>query len=350
MLPIRFNAIYQERVWGGRELERVYGRVLPRENIPYGESWEISDREEAQSVVNEQGGEYAGMTLNELWSDAGMRGRFFGDGFDHMDGRFPLLVKILDCRDDLSVQVHPPMEVAGRLAGVGGEVVEPKTEMWYVAGADTGARLYAGLKKGVTREGFSMALEDGTVEELIHAIEAGVGESIFIPSGRLHAIGGGYLIYEIQQNSDTTFRVYDWNRMGLDGVPRDLHVEESMECIDFSDVEPGMDAADGGCIAVCEYFKVDRLELGSGSRVGNPDAGRFSIIAVVSGELSDAAGRVYVAGDFMLLPCGADALRAGAMTVILQTTIPRVADVADVSGLANVADVADVADVVDVVV
>ncbi len=317
MLPIRFNAIYQERVWGGRELESVYGRELPSEGVPpvpIGESWEISDREEAQSVVNDQGGEFAGMSLNELWNNEASRSRIFGDGLK--GERFPLLMKILDCRQDLSVQVHPPAELAEELGG------EPKTEMWYIAGADKAAKLYVGLKDGVTKESFEQSLTDGTVEEQIHAIEAVEGESIFIPSGRLHAIGAGYLIYEIQQNSDTTYRVFDWNRMGLDGVPRELHVEQSMRCIDFDDVEPRMDEAVGGCIASCEYFKVDKMELGSGTEVGNPDKERFSIVTVVSGELSDAAGRAYMAGDFMMLPRGAEALRVRDQTVIIQTTIP----------------------------
>ncbi len=314
MLPIRFNAIYQERVWGGRELESVYGRVLPSEGAPYGESWEISDREEAQSVVSSEGGDFAGMSLNQLWSDEETRGNVFGDGLK--GDRFPLLIKILDCRHDLSVQVHPPAELAEELGG------EAKTEMWYIAGVDKGAKLYAGLKKGVTKESFAQSLIDGTVEEQIHAIEAVEGESIFIPSGRLHAIGAGYLIYEIQQNSDTTYRVFDWNRMGLDGVPRELHVEQSMQCIDFSDMEPSMDEAEGDCIASCEYFKVEKRELHSGTEVGNDDHERFSIVTVVSGQLSDKAGRVYVPGDFMILPRGASTLRVLDETVILQTTIP----------------------------
>jgi mannose-6-phosphate isomerase len=314
MLPIRFNAIYQERVWGGRELESVYGRGLPREGVPYGESWEISDREEAQSVVSSEGGEFTGVSLNQLWSDELTRCKVFGDGLK--GDRFPLLIKILDCRDDLSVQVHPPTELAEELGG------EAKSEMWYIAGVDKGAKLYAGLKRGVTKESFEQALVDGTVEKEIHAIEAVEGESIFIPSGRLHAIGAGYLIYEIQQNSDTTYRVFDWSRMGLDGVPRELHVEQSMRCIDFTDTEPGMDDAVGDCIASCEYFKVEKRELDSGVEMGNVDDERFSIVTVVSGELSDEAGRAYVAGDFMILPRGASALKVLDEAVILQTTIP----------------------------
>lgn len=312
MLPIKFNAIYQDRVWGGRELENVYGRELPSQDVPYGESWEISDREEAQSVVSF--GDFAGMSLNQLWSDEVSRAKVFGDGL--RGDRFPLLIKILDCRDDLSVQVHPPAELAEEMGG------EAKTEMWYIAGADKGAKLYAGLKRGVTSESFEQSLADGTVEEQIHAIEAVDGESIFIPSGRLHAIGAGYLIYEIQQNSDTTYRVFDWNRMGLDGEPRELHVEQSMRCIDFSDTEPEMDEAVGDCIASCEYFKVEKRELHSGTEMGNLDNERFSIVTVVSGELADEAGGVYIPGDFIILPRGASKLRVNDETLILQTTIP----------------------------
>ncbi len=313
MLPIRFNAIYQERVWGGRELESAYGRDLPRGDVPYGESWEISDRVEAQSVV--RGGEFKGMTLNELWSDEGIRGAVFGD--DLVGDRFPLLIKILDCREDLSVQVHPPAEQAEWLNG------QAKTEMWYVAGVDEGAKLYAGVKKDVTRGSFERALEDGSVAGQLHEIKAKEGESIFIPSGRLHAIGAGHVIYEVQENSDTTYRVFDWNRMGLDGEPRELHVEESLRCIDFSDVEPGMVEMEGSTIASCEYFRVDKSELGCGEEFGNLDGERFSIVTVVSGELRDIEGQVYVAGDFMISPRGASPLCVVEDAVILETTVPR---------------------------
>ena len=323
MLPLRFEEIYQERIWGGRELEKLYRRSLPREGVPYGEAWEISDREEAQSVVISDGGEFAGMTLNQLWSDEAMRTKLFGDDLGVWGGRFPLLVKILDCREDLSVQVHPPAERAAELGG------ESKTEMWYVAGVDQGAKLYAGVKQDVTKDGFEKALNDGTVAEQLHRIEANVGESIFIPSGRLHAIGAGHLIYEVQENSDTTFRVFDWNRLGLNGEPRELHVEQSMACINFDDKEPSMDLPDdndtgGKTLACCEYFQVDELELELGVEFGNIDVERFSIITVVSGELKDAADRVYVAGDFMILPRGESKLCVTKVAKVLQTIIPKV--------------------------
>ncbi|MDP7494961.1 MAG: class I mannose-6-phosphate isomerase, partial [Roseibacillus sp.] len=186
-----------------------------------------------------------------------------------------------------------------------------------------GARLYLGLKNGVTRDQFEAALTEGTVDQVVHAVEPRTGQSIFIPSGRLHAIGAGFLIYEIQQNSDTTYRVFDWNRSGLDGNPRDLHIPESLDCIDFGDLEPGMDTPDGSTLANCDHFTVDQLELPAGAAVGNPDPDRFSIVTVVKGSLRDRNGRTFAAGDFLLLPRGTDQLETASATSLLQTTIPR---------------------------
>lgn len=308
--PITFEPLYMTRVWGGRTLDEVYGRKLP-DSQPYGESWEVTDRPDEQSVITE--GPLAGATLHDLWTQ--QRDELFGPGLG--GERFPLLIKILDARDDLSIQVHPPADIAPSLSG------EPKTEMWYIADTAPGAKLYIGLKKGVTREQFAAAIEDGTVDQVVHAVEPEVGQSIFIPSGRLHAIGAGLLIYEIQQNSDTTYRVFDWNRVGLDGLPRDLHVNESMACIDFSDTEPGMDEPDGHTLATCEYFAVDQLELPEGAALANPDQDRFSIVTVVEGKLRGSDGRTFGPGAFILLPRGADQLEALADAVVLQTTIPE---------------------------
>lgn len=310
MEPIVFEPLYQSRVWGGRELEQRYGRQLP-DAAPYGESWEIVDREGEQSVV--RGGRWAGKTLHELWTRH--REEVFGAGLPDSD-RFPLLIKVLDARDDLSIQVHPPADRAAELGG------EPKTEMWYIAGAEPGAKLHVGLKKGVTRADFERAVLEGTVAGCVHAVEPREGESIFIPSGRLHAIGAGLLIHEIQQNSDTTYRVFDWNRPGLDGKPRELHVRESLASIDFSDFEPGMDEARGTVIAECEHFRVEKLVLGEGQTSGNQDPGSFSIFSVVAGEV--ACGDVkFGKGDFFLLPKGGREVTALQASVLLRTTVPR---------------------------
>jgi len=307
---ITFTPLYMQRVWGGRSLESDYQRSLP-DSAPYGESWEIVDREGEQSIVTD--GPYAGKSLHELWTNH--REEIFGAGLPDSE-RFPLLIKVLDARDDLSIQVHPPAELAPELGG------EPKTEMWYIAGADPGAKLYVGLKDGVSRSDFEASLTDGTVEQAVHAIEPSVGDSIFIPSGRLHAIGAGFLIHEIQQNSDTTYRVFDWNRVGLDGQPRDLHVEQSMKSIDFDDFEPDMDEPDGTTLATCEYFKVEKLELSAGDSFGNATSDQFSIFSVAEGEVRTKDGKTVGKGTFFLLPCGGDPLEACSTATILRTTIP----------------------------
>lgn len=312
MEPITFKPLYMERVWGGRELERVYQRTLPDPEKPFGESWEIVDREKEQSVVDQ--GPWAGSSLHELWTNH--REEIFGTGFlDHP--RFPILIKVLDARDVLSIQVHPPAHLAASLGG------EPKTEMWFIADCDAGAKLYVGLKKGVTRADFEQAVTDGTVEDCVHAITPNPGDSILIASGRLHAIGAGFLIHEIQQNSDTTYRVFDWNRLGLDGKPRELHVPESLACIDFTDFEPTMNTPAGDTLASCGYFQTDRKSLAPGETISNPRDDRFSILSIVDGQLESQGGRRFGKGSFILLPRHAAPLKALENSIVLQITLPR---------------------------
>ncbi len=294
--PISFEPVYQEKVWGGRRLESVYGRRLPKEGVLYGESWELVDREKEQVAI--QSGPAAGRTLNDLWMNE--RRSVFGCGLlAHSASRCPLLVKILDARDDLSIQVHPP---ASAVASVGGE---PKSEMWYIAHADPGAKLYVGLREGVTRTDFEGGINGGRTRDQVHVIEPSAGEFIFIPSGRLHAIGAGLLIYEIQQNSDTTFRVYDWDRPGTDGKLRQLHVDQSLKCIDFTDVEPRMGVPRGEVLVECEHFQVRRRVVPWGETTAAADDGAASVVTVVTGEVrcGDASFR---AGDFFLVPAEAE--------------------------------------------
>lgn len=292
---LRFEPIYQTRVWGGRALEEKLARELPDPVSPYGESWEISAREEADGIV--RGGTYEGKRFTELWQNAESRASIFGPAAP-VSERFPLLCKILDAREKLSIQVHPPASVAGELGG------EPKTEVWYVAHAEPGAMLYVGVKEGVTPDSFRDALEQGTAEESVHAVPVKSGDHLFIPSGRLHAIGAGLLIYEMQQNSDTTYRVYDWNRIGLDGEPRELHIEESMRCIDFDDIEPGVDLPDGDLLCECEHFRLEKHILREGESLEEKTRARFSILAVVSGSL-ESGSESFRTGDFFLVPSGA---------------------------------------------
>ena len=300
-----------ERVWGGRELERVYHRTLPDPHQPYGESWEIVDRAKEQSVVDH--GPLAGTSLHHLWTTRRME--IFGAEYGNHP-RFPILIKLLDARDDLSIQVHPPTDLA---AGLGGE---PKSEMWFIAGCDPGAQLFLGLQRGVTRADFEHAIADGTVAACVHVVRPRPGDSIFIPSGRLHAIGAGFLIHEIQQNSDTTYRVFDWNRSGLDGKPRDLHVAPSLASIDFQDYEPAMDMPDGDTLATCAYFQTDKKSLAAGQAIANPEPGKFSILSVVEGILQSTAGRRFTKGACLLLPRDAPPLTALENATVLQVTLP----------------------------
>jgi mannose-6-phosphate isomerase len=226
LYPLTFQPIFKERVWGGRELERLYKKDLPPK-VPIGESWEISDRAGDENLITN--GPLAGKTLR--WLMENHASEVLGNVKPAAGNRFPLLCKILDAREKLSLQVHPPANKAAELGG------EPKTEMWYIADATPDADLFAGLKRGVTRAEFENKIQSGEVAECFHQIPVRAGDAMFLPSGRVHAIGAGLVIFEIQQNSDTTYRVFDWNRVGLDGKPRELHVEQSLASIDFNDFE-----------------------------------------------------------------------------------------------------------------
>ncbi len=286
--PLVFRPLLMERVWGGRRIETLLGKTLPTD-APIGESWELVDREEAQSVVAH--GQLEGTSLHELWSDH--RKEIFGAAAPDIP-RFPLLIKILDARERLSLQVHPPADVAGELGG------EPKTEMWYLLNCGCRSSLYAGLRRGVTREQFEAALGAGEVEPLVHRLEVDAGDCMFIPSGRLHAIGEGSLIVEVQQNSDTTYRVFDWNRAGLDGKPRALHVEESMRSIDFHDVEPALVSPEGDTLVDCPLFRVERWVLKQPRACADDDR-RFVLLACVAGAVH-CGGEELAPGGFALIP------------------------------------------------
>lgn len=310
MDPIVFTPIYQERVWGGRELANRLGRSLPGSE-PIGEAWEVVDRPEAQSIV--AGGPLRGRTLHDLWTNH--RTDIFGARHSERGSRFPLLCKLLDARDRLSVQVHPPATIAPQLHG------EPKTEMWYFLRCDPESRIYAGLSSGTTRAVFEEKLARGEVEECLHVLPTHEGDSIFIPSGRLHAIGQGNLIIEIQQNSDTTYRVFDWNRMGLDGKPRQLHIEESLLSTDFNDFTPSVTHTETGILAECGYFRVVKKNLSAPEDIR--PAGEFALVTVVGG-LAGCGGRTFAPGDFFLLPAS-EAPPVGpaeGICSILVTTIP----------------------------
>ncbi|MEP6669381.1 MAG: type I phosphomannose isomerase catalytic subunit [Chthoniobacter sp.] len=308
--PLVFEPLFMERVWGGRRLETLLHKHLPP-SVRIGEAWELVDREEAQSVVHE--GPLRGFTLHELWVER--RSEIFGDGLPDTE-RFPLLCKILDAQERLSVQVHPPADVATRLGG------EAKTEMWYLLDASLDSDLYAGLKRGVDRASFERALHEGKVAGQIHSFPIKAGDAMFIPSGRVHAIGAGNLIVEVQQNSDTTYRVFDWNRLGLDGKPRALHVTESMASINFDDVEPAIVEPHGEVLVECAEFHVERWVLDEPRVSGGPG---FAIFTVIDGSV-ECGGRTFERGAFFLLPATATDRELRPLSAdarVLRTTVPR---------------------------
>jgi mannose-6-phosphate isomerase len=300
LYPFVFEPIFKERVWGGRNLQQLYRKDLPP-NVPIGESWEITDRPEGVSVI--LNGPLAGKTLH--WLVENHRRELLGSS-ELSHSRFPLLIKILDANDKLSLQVHPPPSAADQLGG------EPKTEMWYIAHAEPGAELYVGLKRGVTRAEFEKKIANGEVADCFHRVPVNTGDAMFLPSGRLHAIGAGLVIFEIQQNSDTTYRVFDWNRLGLDGKPRALHIKESLASINFQDFEPkkieSQFESSGGfekrTLVKDRLFTVDLLELPSGNAT-TLKSDRLQIFGVLTGEMEVKSGGEKVTlgpGQFCLIP------------------------------------------------
>ena len=308
--PLLFEPLFQERAWGGRRLESAFGKELPP-GQRIGESWEIVDRPEAQSVVRQ--GPWRGLTLHELWRDH--RAEIFGEDMPEAP-RFPILAKLLDAEEKLSLQVHPDAVMAGSLGG------EPKSEMWYFAAADDGAEIYAGLRPGVTRDHLEQAVRQGTAADLVHRIEVKTGDAFFVPSGRLHAIGPGNLLIEIQQNSDTTFRLFDWGRGLRDGTPRKLQVEAALQSIAFDDFEPGLIRPDGETLVQCSHFVVEKWGLKS----ARPASGRpaFALFVCLTGAVEASAVQI-APGEFFLIPASAAATElqaAAAGTSMLRITLP----------------------------
>jgi len=309
LYPLTFQPRFKERVWGGRHLEHLYAKPLPVGQT-IGESWELTDRPGDVSVI--ANGPFAGQDLH--WLVTNHREELLGNSKLQGD-RFPLLIKLLDAREKLSLQVHPPEDKARELGG------EPKTEMWFIADAEPNAELYVGLKRGVSRTEFERRIQDGSVAECFHRVPVKAGDSMFLPSGRVHAIGAGLVIFEIQQNSDTTYRVFDWNRVGLDGKPRELHIAQSLASIDFNDFQPGLvhnptqDFGDLKTRALTEnkLFSVELVETSEPSTIIQY-GGRMRILGMVSGRASvnSPAGSSSIelhAGQFCLLPAAVEQVK-----------------------------------------
>lgn len=319
LYPLRFQPILRRYLWGGRRLETL-GKMLGSGN-DYAESWEIVDHGADQSVV--AGGALAGLTLNELVRQhaRALLGRHA------QERRFPLLFKFLDAHDRLSIQVHPDDARAARL--------DPpdlgKTEAWVILAAEENSYLYAGLCPGIDRETLRRGVARHLCELLVQRIEPRAGDCYFLPAGTVHALGPGLLVAEIQQASDTTYRLYDWNRAGPDGQPRKLHVEEALEAIryDFGPVsaQQPQPTAHGQVerLVACDKFTLDRWNLAGTLAAGGDD--RCHILAVLSGALDvpgDPAGRPLEQGEVMLLPAASGTVNVTShgTAVVLDAYLP----------------------------
>jgi mannose-6-phosphate isomerase len=320
LYPLRFEPLLRRYIWGGRRLATVLGKSLGVED-DYAESWEVVDHGAHQSTV--QAGSLQGTTLGEIVAQHGaaLFGRY------HPQKQFPLLFKLLDCNRNLSVQVHPNDAQAQRL--------DPpdlgKTEAWVVLHAEPGSVLYAGLKRGFDRPAFEREIHRGTTELCLHKIEPRVGDCIYVPAGTVHALGAGLVVAEIQQASDTTLRVYDWNRVGADGQARPLHIEAALDVIDYAAAPvsvqvPQATTRDGvERLVACDKFVLDRWRIDDHATIGGDD--RFHILAMLEGSLTvedDPSGRPLKRGEAMLLPasCGHCRLLPTADALLLDMYLP----------------------------
>jgi len=326
--PLVFEPIYKPRIWGGDRIFRHFGRDRPFSG-PIGESWELSDIPEGRSVVAR--GPAAGRTLGQLVAEEGAA--ILGD-VGLIDGCFPLLIKFIDARQWLSVQVHPPEAVARRMGGS----VRVKHEAWYVLDAEAEGAIYHGLEPGIDRETFRQAMLAGRIDGVLRKVPARPGDCFDLPSGTVHALGAGVLVAEVQTPSDTTFRTYDWGRIDpATGRPRDLHLEEALECIDFSAPPPPpmqprshMGTLSTTVTRLCanRFFVIEKVRMAEGTRRTVPCDEPVAWIVLEGGGRLFAKDRaepfVFARGDVLLLPAA-----LGEVTVEidrdarwLETTIP----------------------------
>ncbi len=320
LYPLHFEAIYKNTLWGGRRLEGLLGRPLPGGD-PVGEAWVLSDQGDHPTRVTH--GPLRGHTLRQLMeSDAS---RILGPRANEAH-RFPLLLKFLDARDTLSVQVHPHDKHVHLLP----QGQRGKTEAWVVLHADPDSRIYAGLKPGLGADDLRRALRDRTVADCLATYTPRVGDCFFLPAGTVHALGGGVVLFEVQQNSDVTFRLYDWDRVDAKtGHPRQLHVDEALACTDFASPPTGpvrpIAEAEGPVqrerLVCCPYFQLWRVKTSVPFRAGAP--GRCRVLVGLEGKAElTHQGRNYPIekGDVVLLPAevGAVDCRPNGAAVFLE--------------------------------
>ncbi|MFP4660606.1 MAG: type I phosphomannose isomerase catalytic subunit [Halanaerobiales bacterium] len=322
LYPLKFNPIYKEKIWGGDKLTKVFNRYLPNNKI--GESWEVAAHPNGTSII--ENGIYQGRTITELIDNNTQE--LLGKAKLNEDNRFPLLVKILDANAKLSVQVHPDDEYADKVENELG-----KTEMWYIIDAEPDAKLVYGLKPGTRKEDFSEAIEEGELEKYLNEISVEKGDIFYMPSGTIHAIEEGILLAEIQQNSDTTYRVYDWNRVGQNGKPRDLHVEKALDVINFG--KDNIQAKSTpltidntnyrrSFLAACPYFVTEKVDVKNIYEL-HPGGEKFFIVMNLSGQAGISSNeRVYnlSPGDTYFIPADLRSVKIDGLTEMLVSYIP----------------------------
>lgn len=303
MYPLRFEPLFRNYIWGGRRLQTVLDKPIG-EGDDFAESWEVVDHKDGQSVV--AFGDLAGKKLHDLVTESGSD--LLGD--HHPQDRFPLLFKFLDANRKLSVQVHPD-DARGAL------LTPPdlgKTEAWVILDAEPDSVLYAGLKRGFDRDALAREVNRQTTELCLHKIHPQPGDCIFLPAGIVHAIGAGLVVAEIQQASNTTYRLFDWNRVDKDGNSRDLHIDAALEAIDYESgpvaVQSAIPTDHPACVQLvaCDKFILNRWTLSKESGSGAvilPASNRAEIVAVIGGELNvsgDASGTSLPKGQTTLIP------------------------------------------------
>ncbi|MCM3268604.1 type I phosphomannose isomerase catalytic subunit [Paenibacillus elgii] len=317
--PLQCKPEFKERVWGGRALEQ-FGLELPEGKI--GEGWMIGDHPNGTTTV--ANGELAGMGLDQIREQYGSE--FFGNkGFSEKNGRFPLLIKLLDCQDDLSVQVHPNDHYERLPQGELG-----KTEMWYILDAKPGAKIIYGLKDGVTREQLAEAIEQNRILDCLNEVTAEAGDSFYIPAGTVHALGAGVLVAEIQQNSDSTYRLYDYDRLGLDGKPRELHIEDSLNVIAYENsgatyMKTNLnDSGEWLTLARSPFFVTEKGRVeGNWSLQTSPESFVIHIICEGTGSIRWADGELNVKpGECYLLPANLGSYSLEGSMTVLRSYLP----------------------------
>lgn len=303
---MKFVPIYMNRMWGGTMMSEILKRDVPFNGVdPIGESWELVDREGEQSVVAD--GKYAGKTMEELMKL--YRFDILGPKGGNAD-RFPLLVKLIDAGERLSLQVHPDNAACAEIGGG----AQPKTEMWYILGCREDGCILAGLNSRATKSQLAETMNSPEVENLLQKFSSVPGDGYFITSGTLHAIGGGNLILEIQQNSDTTYRISDWGRVDQHGNPRELHVEKGMKSINFYNFSSCRIAGDVNNTAFnrkipmvkdCPYFYIEALHLCQDLHENTREDGSFHLLSSAKGSFvikSNDSEIVVNMGETVLIP------------------------------------------------